>query len=312
MSADLFGVQDAPKEMRCFVYHDERFSGKRWLYHGFLFVPVMDKEAVLTELDGSRRTTGWAKEIHFKDLQTTRNENDCARLWIELFCTSIFRRAYYYFFGVDQSRLAQGLWKAGTRNARVYNRFFQIGLYGAIKWFFLNPKTAFERVEILKVFSDAKHRVPGDRFHEQPIQDLLSLAGSRQEPIEFLHKRIIEVESDHRKEKNYPLDSQLIQLADVLTGAMGQTIDNTSGHTGKSAVSRVLARHDIPNAVMNYHYKSPYYKRVMTAFFPRHLVNRNDLLDDAIFSKRDQFYNSRNLVFLEKGQSQFASVMKDA
>ncbi|MGQ9801692.1 MAG: hypothetical protein ACUVRL_08525 [Candidatus Saccharicenans sp.] len=130
---DLFNNSLEPKEMICNIYHDEREIPAKWLYHGFLFMPLDCEDLVFKSLIEKREETTWQKEIHFADLKKTRKMNELATRWINLFCCSHHKLIYFYLLGIDYTNLEKKLWyDRATRDYKIYNRFFQIGIYGAI------------------------------------------------------------------------------------------------------------------------------------------------------------------------------------
>lgn len=244
--------------------------------------------------------------MHFSDLDKTRTMNDLAIRWVKLFCASHYRSIYFYLLGVDYQNLAKNLWgNRKTRDYQIYNRFFQIGLYGAIKWFFLNPTAGFQKVVIKGLFSDAKSRTPQDRFHSKPISEIEFKAIMKDEPIEIRCEEIVEVESDHEAERTYKNESRLIQYVDLLIGGFSQVFDNTSQGEGKCQVAKTLVKNNLPEEIMGYdrkHFKSDYYKKYAVSFFPKTKLSRADIINKDIFTSENQFYNKRNLAFLSKDQ----------
>lgn len=312
LDINLFGFPEAPSdEMRCSVYHDERFIENKWLYHAFLFVPNVREMPFLSDLHNIRKITGWDRELHFGRLNNTHTQNNCAKACLKSYLDKHSDQCRFYFIGVDQSALAKELWDPQVRNFKIYNRFFQIGLYSAIKWLFINPKAGFRKVCIEKVFSDSKNRSSDDRFHTQPIEDIEFSAAIKKEAISFESKTIIEVDSDHRKETDFPQASHIVQLVDLLAGSMSQMFDNTSKHEGKHLMARCLWEYDLPKAIMGYdkdNFKSKFYKRIGLSFFPKTKLGFNEILNPSIFHKKNAFFIKRTLSFAELQQHKFQSV----
>lgn len=292
--------------MHCCVYHDERLIGKRWLYHAFLFVPLTRKMPFLSDLRKIREKTGWQGELHFERLNNTRTQNDCAKSWIASYLGGHSNQCRFYFLGVDQCSLARELWDRKVRDFKIYNRFFQVGLYSAIKWLFLNPKAGFRKVRIEKVFSDSKSRSLEDRFHTQPIEDIEFSAEIRNEAISFDSKTVVEVDSDHRKEVEFPHASHIVQLVDLLAGAMSQMFDNTSKHEGKHLLARSLWAQDLPSGIMKYDFTSKFYKKIGLSFFPKFKLSAKEILDPSVLHRKNSFYTQRILSFTETRQGVLA------
>lgn len=305
MNVDLFGNASATKEIRCFVYHDEREIPSKWLYHGFLFIPVNFKKQFLERLAKERAESTWEKEIHFSDLKDTRTMNDLAVRWVKLFCSS-YNNIYFYLLGINYNSLAKDLWdNRRTRDFKIYNRFFQIGLYGAIKWFFLNTSAGFQKVLVEKVFSDAKSRMPYDKFHSQPISEIDFKAFIEDEPIVFNCSKVVEVGSNHEDETKHRDESHLIQYVDLIIGGFSQAFDNTSVHNGKRLIAEILVNNRLPNEIMGYnhsHFKSVYYKKCAVSFFPKEKLSQNEIMSRNIFRQKNQFYNERTLAFCNENQ----------
>ena len=76
---DLFGNPASQRKgITLNLYHDERKIPSQWFYHSFCFVPVENENKVLEALIHHRKQSAWEKEIHFKDIDNTRTENDLA------------------------------------------------------------------------------------------------------------------------------------------------------------------------------------------------------------------------------------------
>jgi hypothetical protein len=302
---DLFG-QQTTRQVTCSVFHDEREDPKRWLYHGFLFVPTEHEGPLIEQILKERTDSKWDKELHFQDLKNTRTMNDLAIRLTNLFCNYLHGSTYFYFFGVDYTHLAKEMWAdRKTRDHRIYNRFFQIGLYSAIKWFFLHKDSDIEKVSISKIYSDKKDRAIEDLFHSMPITDISFKAFIKDEPIEFVTKTIIEVDSDHERETKYKSQSHIVQLVDLILGGFGQALDATSEHDGKVQVAQTLTRNGVPNILMVYddaYFSSSYYKRYCVSFFPRTRMTKEEVISEGVFRRKDQFYNSREVKTLNRGQ----------
>jgi hypothetical protein len=306
MSIDIFGSPLSSKEMQCNVYHDEREIPSKWLYHGFLFIPVHLEKEIIDMLAKERKESTWEKEIRFSILRDTRTMNALAFRWIKLFRDFLYDKTYFYFLGVNCSNLAKNLWDAKTRDFKIYNRFFQIGLYGAIKWFFLNQSANFKKVVIQNIFSDAKSRTPQDKFHSQPLEEIDFKALIKNEPILFKNDGIIEVDSDHYKETRYINQSHIIQYVDLIIGGISQVLDDTSSHEGKHRVAEMLVKAEIPRKIMGGRkFKSIYYKKYAVSFFPKNKLSKDEIINESVFTQKNQFYDERMLNFCNKDQLTF-------
>jgi hypothetical protein len=303
---DLFGNPTLLKEISVNVYHDEREIPNKWLYHSFLFIPVNAIDEVSGLLIGKRGESGWHREIHFVDLRDTQTANKLALGWLNLFGGQLHQKLYFYLLGVNYHNLEKKVWaNRTTRNFKIYNRFFQIGLYGAIKWFFLNPRSGFGKVTIDKLFSDSKSRTTQDKFHTQPIEEVEAKALYKGENIVFSCNRIVEIDSDHEKESNYSVASHLIQFVDIVSGSFSQLFDATSSHEGKCECGKKLLSCGLPNDLMGYdskQFQSPYYKRYAVSFFPKAKLSETEIMSGEC--AKNLFYYSRALASANENQGE--------
>ena len=301
---NLFNTANKSKKMYCNVYHDERKIPSKWLYHGFLFIPCDKKSVVLELLNVARAKSTWDCVLHFHDLRNTLTENKLAELWTNLFCFDFREITFFYYIGIDYTKLAKKLW-LGCRRDKIYNRFFQIGLYGAIKWFFLNKEAGYNEVTVNKIFSHAKTRYKKDRFRTQPIEDITFKSMIKNEKINFEYPQIIEIADDHREESEYSEKSHIIQYVDLIIGGLSQIFDCTSQHIGKCIVADRLCGNNLPTEIIYYDmpkFKSNYYKKYAISFFPKEKVSEKDILQNNIITAKNQFYHSRELKYLAKFQ----------
>lgn len=303
MNLDIFGHTITPNEITLNVYHDEREIPKQWLYHSFCLIPTDKEKNVLDTLLSHRKKSTWNKEIHFKELEDTRTENDLAVRWVNYYGGEGFNDFYFYLLGIDLQRIEKRLWQSGTRNHRIYNRFFQIGLYGAIKWFFLNPNSGYSRVIINKVFSHERSREDRDEFHTRPIFETLQKSLEKCENIIFNSYQITEVASNHENEPNNPEASHLIQFVDIIMGTFSQIFDNTSNHEGKKLCANAMLRHELPKEIMNINPNSRYYKKYAVSFFPSMKISERDFFNKSPeYLKANQFYTMRDMEYTLKDQ----------
>ncbi len=303
MNLDIFGSTASKKEMVLNVYHDEREIPKKWLYHSFCFIPTTSEKSVLGTLWSHRKESTWEKEIHFKDLKDTHTVNDLAVRWIRYFCNAGFNDFYFYLLGVDLQLIVKRSWKSGARDHRIYNRFFQIGLYGAVKWFFLNPATDYEDVLINQIFSHGKSREDKDEFHTRPIFETLQKSLDNNENITFNSYKIAEVVSDHDEEPHNPNASHFIQFVDIIMGTFSQIYDDTSKHKGKNLCANTMLSFELPKKIMSINPRSRYYKKYAVSFFPKAKISEKDFFEKRPeYFKASQFYNTRSMAYTSRGQ----------
>jgi hypothetical protein len=291
-------------EMHCAVYHDERIVPNKWLYHGLLLVPKTNRDQFLELLINARTGIGCESVMHFHGLDDTAIDNQLAESWTGLFCNELSTLSYFYIIGVDYQKLARKLWPS-HRVDKIYNRFFQIGLYSSLKWFFLNKHAGFSSVTVSTVFSHAKDRSPEDIFSTQAIEDISFKSSMKRENIRFENSEIMEIETDHRVECSDAEERQIMQYVDLITGGFSQVFDYTSKHRGKCIVADTLCHNSLPFDIIypgRPKFHSPYYKRYAVAFFPRTKLSEAEILGSTISLARNQFYHYRDSKYLNRIQ----------
>lgn len=178
-------------------------------------------------------------------------------------------------------------------------------MYGAIKWFFFGKEPKFEEVYVENVFSDRKLRKIEDRFHSQPIEDIKWKSLIKGENIFFRTLKIVDIESDHKKEKYYPEKSYFVQFVDLIMGTFSQIFDNTSGQKGKCLAASKCLKFELPTRLMKYNPNSRYYKKYAISFFPKKKLTKKEILEGDMRGKVNQFYNERVMKYPIKNQLSF-------
>lgn len=127
-----------------------------------------------------------------------------------------------------------------------------------------------------------------DNFHTYAIDEILYRAIIKNEGITFNSLRIIEIESDHRKEQQYPDHSHFIQFCDLIIGAISQALDNTSTHEGKCKCAEILLSSRVLYDLLRDTpmFDSNYYKKYALSFFPKERLSKEQILNKDYDSKR--------------------------
>lgn len=295
-SFSLSSPSDGALELE--VYHDERgATNEGWLYHSFLCLPTENKNRVIEKLCDFRKKTDWQEDLHFKDLGSTVAENRLAQLWIDYFCNEGYKDFYFYLFGVNCLNLEKRLWKPPTRGIRIYNKFFQMGLYGALKWFFIKQGN---KVNIIQIYSHKKTRGPHDNFRFEPIQEINFKAQLKEEPIDFKSKQIKEIGSD-RNETGFD-ESHVVQFVDIVMGTLGHIYDRETGKRGKDNCASVMLQYGLPKKLMAINPNSRYYKRFAVSFFPKAKLSKDEILNRHKNYYHNHFYSEREIKFGTQNQ----------
>jgi len=199
---------------------------------------------------------------------------------------------WFYFFGVNLKNIDYQFFGTASngqdRHSRIYNRFFEIGLFSACRFFF-DP--SIEEVEILRIFSEKRGLADTNPF--------LTLAphkiNRRESNIVVKSKQIIQVDGNPSKEKDNPEYCDILNLVDVLMGAFSQALDYTSGSRGCSEGAEKIMPVCKRLSETPYNKNSHYYKRYAMSFFPKSKQSVSTIRNYGIRPPEDQFYSRRTI-----------------
>jgi len=274
------------------AFHDER-KIKRWLYHGFVLCeagqfPLLTNELLKAKTESNCKLD---KRIHFSKLtskSTGSSKTRTALRWVELFRKDLYKSMWFYFFGINLTNIDYEFFGSRDKDFKIYNRFFEIGLFSACRYFF---DATTENVEILQIFSEKRDLPKDDPFLIHAPYKI----NKRETNVVVKSKRIFQVASTVSKEKIRPEYVHIINLADVLTGAFSQVIDYTANKQGCTEVADKIfpiCRRLTENP---YNKNSLYYKRYAISFFPKKRISRSIVMRYGIKPAEDQFYCNRKL-----------------
>jgi len=278
------------------AFHDERWVPS-WLYHGFILCEVSRLPSVRETLLETKRKANCNlnKRIHFSELRSSSHGSSRTRTavnWARLFVTKLYQYIWFYFFGVNLKNIDYQFFGTTSngqdRHSRIYNRFFEIGLFSACRFFF-DP--SIEEVEILQIFSEKRELADTNPF--------LTLApykiNRRESNIVAKNRQIIQVDSVPSKEKDNPECCDILNLVDVLMGAFSQAFDYTSGSRACCEVAEKLMPVCKRLSEMPYNKNSRYYKRCAMSFFPKSKQSVPTIRNYGIRPPEDQFYSRRTI-----------------
>lgn len=278
------------------VFHDERELKKaKWLYHGFILCEVKKCSTLINDLIDKKTEAGCpvGDRIHFVEL-TSRSAGSSstktAVKWAKLFRDVCYRNMWFYLLGVDLSNInydAFGLKSNGRdRHYRIYNKFFEIGLFTACRWFF-DPTTV--DIEIEGIFSEERsleRRNPFAFYAPYRINQ-------RESNIKIKTKHITKISSTPSKEKRYPDYVHNLNLVDVLVGSFSEVFDYSSTQDGCVEVAEQLYIVCDRLSANPFNSRSRYYKRYAMSFFPRRRLNSSEIIQSKTSQLGNHFYNKR-------------------
>jgi hypothetical protein len=278
------------------AFHDERWV-RNWLYHGFILCEVNRLTSLREALVETKKKANCnlGKRIHFSELRSSSHGSSKTRTavnWAGLFVSKLYQDMWFYFFGVNLKNIDYQFFGPASngqdRRSRIYNRFFEIGLFSACRFFF-DP--SIEEVEIMRIFSEKRELADTNPF--------LTLApykiNRRESNIVVKTRQIYQVDSVPSKEKDNPECCDILNLVDVLMGAFSQALDYTSGSRGCSEVAEKTMPVCRRLAETPYNKNSHYYNRYAMSFFPKSKQSVSKIVSYGTKPPEDQFYSRRTV-----------------
>jgi len=212
--------------------------------------------------------------------------------WTKLFVNELYDNMWFYFFGINLPNIDYQFFGPSSsgqnRDFRIYNRFFEMGLFSACRFFFDSESVDVEIVQIVSEKRDLEANNPF-LFHA-PYR-----INKRESNIRVRNKEVTQVASCISKESECPEYVHVVNLVDVLTGAFSQVIDYTTMKDGCNEVAdRVFP---VCRRLLKYPYneQSRYYKKYAVSFFPKHRVSKTSIVQYDIKPPSNQFYYDRKL-----------------
>jgi hypothetical protein len=278
------------------AFHDER-AVRNWLYHGFVLCELGRFPTLRDELINAKKEARCTldKRIHFSQLTSSSAGSSRTRTavkWAELFVKKLYGSMWFYLFGINLNNIDYQLFGSSAdgqdRDSRIYNRFFEIGLFAACRYFF-DPAT--EDVEILQIFSEKRELEKKDPFATHAPYKI----NKRETNVVAKSRRVIEVASTLSREKDYPECVDMVNFVDVLAGAFSQIIDFTSRSRGCAEVADKLFPVCRRLSEDPYNKNSRYYKRYAMSFFPKVKQSKSKIISYSVKPPEQQFYSRRTL-----------------
>ncbi len=310
MQLDLSGRWQTQEPIRVRLYADEiqkqgNAAGERWMYIGILAIPERGYGHALSMLAKDREKAHYAREVHFIKLNNASNaachneKTVLAGRWVQRVLEDDGKTFHFHLLGLNLSNLQELAFGTGREQDRnVYNRFFRASISYVLKTFF-----GANNVVVTHVFHDVSNLQHDDLFDWHAI-----LRIDRAEPgITFLPGNIRFIDSDHRKEPDFPQDSHFIQLCDVLMGGLTQCLDARNTKAGCCEIAEMLLplaeRLTDPKRVNNPNSRYRYVRRLSMSFFPSRKLKLKEL-EDVYKRGRSGFYINRHLLFKDRQSGQ--------
>jgi hypothetical protein len=305
-AADLFGTPVSASQVRGRLYADEikeytNRLGHHWMYIGVLAIPDRNVGKALQYLEDDREAGGYAEEIHFSELKNRAGrangeKTEVARRWVERVLWDHEKIFHFYLLGLNMTNLE--LSKFGPRweqDRNIYNRFFRSATAYALKAFF----GSHTPITVSQIFHDNSEMRADSLFDWHTIWRL----SSSEEDITFSTDTIHFIDSDHKKEPDFPHDSHLVQLTDILAGGISQCLDARNTKSGCCEVAECLLPlverlTDLKQA-SNPNSRFRHLRRISVSFFPKKRLSLRQL-EDPVERARSGFYKERRPLFKDR------------
>lgn len=270
-----FQLSSAPTKKRVVVFHDERQLKHDWLYHGLLVVEANSALKLIEFLSDTRKKSESQKDVHYAELNgrsSGSRTTKLATLWGKAACEELWDYCRFYLLGVALWKLDRSVFGDDKRtvNQNIYNRFFEIGLFSALRWFY--PK---DNVELIQAFSEERSLAGDDPFQRRPLYKI----ERREANITCACSEITLVKKRQAEEKAHPKAVPCIQLVDVLMGGISQCYDRSSKGDAQLEIEAILREPLTELAKNPYNTNHHLYKRLQVAFFPEKKLTAQEILD---------------------------------
>lgn len=281
--------------IKLLVFHDERMV-PGWLYHSFVLCQPDFSALLKNELLNAKNQAGCSrhKRIHFSGLSSDSRRSSKTRtavIWAQLLVNKLYKDVHFYFFGLNKRNLDYEFFGPSSdgraRDYRIFNTFFQMGLFSACRYFF----DVDEEVEILNIFSEERSLPTDDPF---PIHAPYKI-NKRESNVLVKSQQVIQVAGDLSREKNYPEYVDILNFVDVIMGGFSQAIDCTGNAKGCIEVAERLFSLCQRLSESPYNVNSRYYKRCAMSFFPRYRQSKSKTIQHGVKPPEGLFYTKRTL-----------------
>ena len=295
--------------IKLLVFHDERMI-PGWLYHSFVLCQPDFSALLQNELLSAKNQAGCSrhKRIHFSDLRSDSKRSSRTRtavMWAQLLVNKLYKDIHFYFFGLNKRNLDYKFFGPSSdgqaRDYRIFNTFFQMGLFSACRYFF----NVDEEVEILNIFSEERSLSMDDPF---PIHAPYKI-NKRESNVLVKSPQVIQVAGDLSREKNYPEYVNILNFVDVIMGGFSQAIDCTGNAKGCIEVANSLFPLCQRLSEHPYNINSRYYKRCAMSFFPKYRQSKSETIQYGVKPPENLFYTKRTLRLYQRCFAEFQQLV---
>jgi hypothetical protein len=276
------------REVAFLAFHDEsgRYKTDRWFIVGLLLLPAEAEEDIVQALAEARRAEGYQGEVHFNELAGSwsgafARKALVARRWLKQYVSQLSQMSFFYALAIDTRSPAFDHARFPRRHF-AYNRFTRMALTSALAWELHRYSSV-----ALQVYSDEKTR--GGRR-----ADLAALTRADEDNFEEYISRAVEKDVAERRAASgraYPRvrslgdvitlnprfglhdprlrpKAELLQLADVILGAVAQAIHPGSSRATKRDLGCMVADWILDTRKEPWKQRLDLHRRFSVAYFP--------------------------------------------
>lgn len=341
---DEFRLYYAPlKEIHLDLYVDESKNRKYKYgkndelidYIMIMAIPKNKKDELLEEIIDARclnenvKKFGYCKEeckfhkenngeIHYGKIDKENIKYKIADRWIDIVLkNNIYKKDSIYFniLGIIESNLDMTVFGNEKQFGNIYTRFFRTALLRLLRSF-----NNYDRIIVDHIYHDSTTEMEQHKYFRTSAINKINLQEffKKERKIVFNTKEVEFIDSDHRKSKN--VESQFIQLADLILGLTCNVIHNDASNSAKikltekiyPLISRIVDKKTNANKNSSYNY----FNKQIVGFFP--IISKEEMLKkcnelygkeldfDKILTNGDFFCNYKNILFkIDDGQLTF-------
>lgn len=317
------------KKIELEIYADEskeiKYNNEKITYIMVMAIPVEKKIELYNRLNNARclanENNNFASckknckyhnhnnfEIHYNSIGNDNVIKKIAMNWIDILLNNNKKDEnliHFAILGIYENRLDLQRFGKNKIFGNIYNRFFRIALNRL-----LTTYNNYDSIEIKNIFHDNTNEMEQHNFFkEHTINKIIEEEIINIKKFTFKSKLINFVDSDHKK-SNFTIESQFVQLVDLILGLTINFIHNNAKNSNKkeltTAISPLICRIlENPNN-KNSHFN--YFNKQVISFFPKDNFNSiiekyGDINDNVIrnlLASQNNFENTKKALFNEE------------
>lgn len=338
---DKLQLFDIPlKEVHLDLYVDESKNRKYKCgkneeiihYIMIMAIPKNKKDELFSEINNSRclnediKKFGYCNkeckyhkenngEIHYGKIDKENIKYKIADRWVDILLkNNIYKKESIYFniLGIIESNLDMKVFGNKKQFGNIYTRFFRTALLRLLKMF-----NNYDRIIVDNIYHDSTNEMEQHKYFKTSAINKINLQEfiKGKNKIIFNTEEIDFIDSDHRKSQN--IESQFIQLVDLILGLTCNVIHNDASNSAKvkltekiyPLISRILDNKTNSNKNSSYNY----FNKQAIGFFP--VISKEEMFNkcaelygkeldfEKILANGDFFCNHKNVLFkIDTGQ----------